>query len=153
MRNAVPPIWFLRDCAADVVITEERCECGELHPPIAEFFVGIPYCRMEGVRYQSPQNRFPLDGCMAFTHQIRKRPLPPSEFGRAGTVVPLECYGKGTTTCSSYLQAYVAPHIRPEPALLCKNDTHPMPCPCSRTGERRTSNYERPFLWMKLAEC
>ena len=28
-----------------------------------------------------------------------------------------------------------------------------MSCPCSRTGERRTSDYERPFPWMQFAEC
>ena len=56
MRDAVPPIWFLRDRAADVVVTKERCECGELHPPIAKFFVGVPYCGMEVGRHQCPRN-------------------------------------------------------------------------------------------------
>lgn len=56
MRDTVPPVWFLRDRAADVVVTKERCECGELHPPIAEFFVGVPYYRMEVVRHQCPNS-------------------------------------------------------------------------------------------------
>ena len=56
VRDAVPPVWFLRDRAADVVIAEERRECGELHPPIAKFFIGVPYCRTEklcGIRAQA----------------------------------------------------------------------------------------------------
>ena len=54
MRDTFPSVWFLRDRAADVVVTKERCECGELHPPMAEFFVGVPCYRMEVVRHQCP---------------------------------------------------------------------------------------------------
>ena len=33
------------------MVTEKRCKCGELHPPITELLVGIPTCRIK-CRYQ-----------------------------------------------------------------------------------------------------
>jgi hypothetical protein len=79
---AWPAIRLLRDDTIGVMVPVEGHEHRELHPTVAQFFVGvITYLDRQQTLLYNPQE----------TYEIEMYQRQPLKFVRSGTVAPLEC--------------------------------------------------------------